>query len=84
MTSRSTGLQMVEGNNADVQTDTSSLEFPEVFSGVAGDFAELYSSYLEAPKQFFFMGFLTCLGTALADRLTLESEIAPQPRLYVV
>jgi hypothetical protein len=84
MTSRSTGLQVIKGNNDDVQTDTSSLEFPEVFSGVAGDFAELYSSYLEAPKQFFFMGFLTCLGTALADKLTLESEIAPQPRLYVV
>ena len=58
MTNRSARLQMVEGNNEDVKIDTSCLEFPKVLSGVAGDFAELYSSYLEAPKQFFFMGFL--------------------------
>ena len=34
--------------------------------------------------HFFYMGFLTCLGAALADRLTLASELEPQPRLYVV
>jgi hypothetical protein len=30
------------------------------------------------------MAFLVCLGIILAGRLTLNSEIAPQPRLYVV
>jgi len=61
------------------------LKFPGwVLSGVAGKFAELYSSYLESPKEFFYFSFLTCLGSALGDRLTLESEIAPQPRLYTI
>ena len=50
------------------------LSFPcYVMSGVAGDFAELYSSYLETPKEFLFISYLTCLGTTLANRLTLES-----------
>jgi hypothetical protein len=60
-------------------------EFPqEVMTGLAGDFAELYAAHLEAPKQFFFMSFLTCLGTLLADRVTLSSEVAPQSRLFVL
>ena len=59
-------------------------QFPDILSGVAGDFAQLYSSYLEAPLHFFYMAFLTCLGIVVADRLTLASEVAPQPRLYVV
>jgi hypothetical protein len=63
----------------------SHLAFPEeVMAGLAGDFAELYSRYLEVPKHFFYIGFLTCLGICLADRLTLASEVKPQPRFYVV
>lgn len=30
------------------------------------------------------MSYLTCLGTVLAKRLTLNSEISPQPRLYTL
>jgi hypothetical protein len=30
------------------------------------------------------MGYLTCLGAVLSKRLTLESEIHPQPRLYTL
>jgi hypothetical protein len=59
--------------------------FPSwVMAGVAGEFTDLYGSYLETPHPFLFMSFLTCLGTVLADRLTLESEIRPQPRLYTI
>ena len=60
------------------------LVFPDVMTGLAGDFARLYASYLEVPPHFLFMSFLTCLGSVLADRLTLDSEIVPQPRLYVL
>ncbi len=68
-----------------VQPEPVDLSFPEeIMSGVAGDFARLYSNYLEVPVHFFYMGFLTCLGAALADRLTLASELEPQPRLYTV
>lgn len=65
--------------------DKESSEFPSSsMAGVAGEFAELYSSYLEVPPHFFYMAFLTCLGTVVADRLTLASEVKPQPRLYVI
>ena len=58
--------------------------FPDIMDGAAGHFADLYSSYLESPKEFFYMSFLTILGSLLTGRLTLKSEIQPQPRLYVV
>jgi hypothetical protein len=59
--------------------------FPmSAIAGVAGEFAELYSSYLEPPKEFFYFSFLTCLGSVLSNRLTLDSEIRPQPRLYTI
>lgn len=59
--------------------------FPEhVMKGLAGEFADLYASYLEPPRVFFYFSFLTCLGAMLSGRLTLASEIAPQPRLYAI
>jgi hypothetical protein len=64
--------------------EESAGQFPDVMGGLAGDFANLYSSCLEVPKHFFFISCLVCLGILLAGRLTLKSEIAPQPRLYVV
>lgn len=57
---------------------------PEVLTGAAGEFARLYAAHLEAPTHFFFMSFLTCLGSVVSDRLTLRSELAPQPRLYTL
>jgi hypothetical protein len=59
--------------------------FPaHVMTKVAGDFAKLYSSYLESPPEFFYIAFLTCLGSVLSGRVTLESELKPQPRLYTL
>ena len=61
------------------------IMFPSgVMTGVAGDFANLYSQYLESPKEFFYFSFLTCLGSFLSDRLTARLEIAPQPRFYTI
>ena len=61
------------------------LDFPgHVMGGFAGEFATLYSSHLESPPQFFFMAALTNLGAVLCNRLTVESEIRPQPRLYTL
>ena len=63
--------------------DEQKLTFPyDVMAGAAGRFAEVYGSVLETPKEFLYMSYLTCLGTILSKRLTLASEIAPQPRLY--
>ena len=53
--------------------------FPDVIDGLAGDFATVYSSVLEVPPCFFFMSFLTCLGSIID--VTLATEIAPAPRL---
>jgi hypothetical protein len=59
--------------------------FPqEVLVGAAGKFAHILGSYLETPPAFLFMNYLALLGHIIGDRLTLESELAPQPRLYVV
>jgi hypothetical protein len=65
-------------------TDQDPLKFPPIMAGVAGEFADLYTSVLETPAHFLFISFLTCLGSFLANRLTLSSEIQAQPRLYVL
>ena len=62
-----------------------SAGFPrETIRGLAGEFANLYSTYLESPWSFFAFGFLTCLGNLISDRVTLASEIAPQARFFTV
>lgn len=70
--------------NGDVEQGSATLIFPDIMSGAAGTFAKLYSSFLEPPPHFFYIAFLTCLGSILSRKLTLRSEIRPQPRLYVV
>jgi hypothetical protein len=57
--------------------------FPhEVMSGFAGNLASLFSSYSEAPEQFYYFATMTGLGSVLSERIKIESQIAPQPRLY--
>jgi len=60
------------------------LEFPDIMSGLAGDFAQLYSEHLEPPKHFFYMTYLTCLGSLLSNKISLDSEVSPQPRIFLV
>jgi len=63
----------------------SPLAFPvHVMTGAAGYFAEVMGSYMEPPPHFFFMAYLTCLGSLLAGRVTLRSELRPEPRLYTI
>jgi hypothetical protein len=56
----------------------------EVMSGAAGLFANTYRDYLETPEAFLFMNFLTFFGHLISDKVTLESELRPQPRLYTI
>lgn len=68
-----------------ISTSSGGLEFPsESMSGVAGEFAKIYSSVLEVPVHFFFMSFLSCLGAILSDRIRLNTELDTQPRLYAI
>jgi len=66
------------------QENNPSLTFPDIMSGAAGDFAEVYSHHMEPPKHFFYMAYLTCLGNVLTKRLIINSEISPEPRYYIV
>ena len=56
----------------------------DLMTGTAGDFATVYSHYMESPAGFFYFAFLTILGNALADKITIQSELRPEPRLYTV
>lgn len=56
----------------------------DAYLGVAADFAALYAEYTEAPRPFLYFTFLAYLGTLTAHRVTLNSELRPSPRLYVV
>lgn len=61
------------------------IKFPyHIIDGAAGEYAKLYNSYLEPPLEFFYMSYLTCLGSAVANKLTVEGELSPQPRLYTL
>jgi len=57
---------------------------PSVFSGVCGEFAETFAKYVEVPKEFFFFSLLTSVGSSLAGKLTLRSELRPEPRFYIL
>ena len=69
----------------DIRNEQSGLDFPGcLMTGTAGDFAKLYSSYMEAPPVFLYFGFLSVLGSILSDKLILSSELRPEPRLYTI
>jgi hypothetical protein len=74
---------MTEQNH--IYEDNQSATFPdEVYTGAAGYFADVYSDYLEAPKQFLFMGYLTALGAVLSRSVRLNSLLDTQPRLFTL
>ena len=56
------------------------VSFPDIMQGVAGEFADTFSKYLEPPSHFFYVSFLTCLGSFIP--ISLESELRTQPRLF--
>lgn len=58
--------------------------FPDIMSGAAGRFADIYSSHLEPAPSFFFMSYLTCLGNLVADKVSLTSEASTPARLYTL
>lgn len=63
----------------------SSLAFPShVMTGAAGYFSKVLADCMEPPRHFFYMSYLACLGSILSNRITLKSEVQPQPRLYLV
>lgn len=60
------------------------LSFPAIIKGAAGDYAEAYSQITEAPKAFYYSCYLACLGSYLSGRITLNSILNVQPRIFLI
>lgn len=58
--------------------------FPDINAGVADEFADAYSEISEAPRQFYLMAYLTCLGSTLSIDIKIKTLLKVSPRLYVV
>ncbi|OPY72239.1 MAG: hypothetical protein A4E63_01272 [Syntrophorhabdus sp. PtaU1.Bin050] len=81
--------QVREADGQTLQTATPEsiidpLAFPDIMTGAAGEFASTYSNISEAPKHFYFMAYLTCLGSVLSGDVRLKSLLTVQPRLYTI
>ncbi len=61
-----------------------SLTFPNIISGCAGFFAEAYAAISESPIHFYYLAWLTCLGSYLSGKITLNTLLDVQTRLYVL
>ena len=60
------------------------LSFPvEIMSGPARDFTLLYDKYREAPQHFYYMSYLTVLGSVISDRVRMKNSNV-QPRLFTL
>jgi hypothetical protein len=78
------GISNLAKQLKDLELNQDPLQFPDIMTGLAGNFAEVYSACLEPPKHFFYMCFITCLGALLSGRVSLASELSPQTRLYTL
>ena len=58
--------------------------FPDIMSGAAGMFADVYSSHLESAASFFYTSYLTCLGNLIAGKVSLDSEASTPARFYTL
>lgn len=69
--------------NLKIESDKFSY-FPDIDAGVAGEFADAYSEISEAPRHFYLMAYLTCLGSVLSTDIKTKTLLKVSPRLYVV
>jgi hypothetical protein len=68
-----------------IKDPQASLSFPfQVMKGPAGYFARVYGNCMEAPQHFLFISYLICLGAYFAPKLTIQSLLKTQPRIYGV
>jgi hypothetical protein len=73
------------GQTMPQETEAKDLSFPyEIMRGTAADYATAYSDITEAPKHFYYMSYLTCLGSMLSGDVRLKTLLNVQPRLYTV
>ncbi len=60
------------------------LTFPDIMTGVAGAFAKAYAAISESPVHFYYLAWLTCLGAYLSGKITLNTLLDVQTRLYML
>lgn len=78
-----THTQKIDEPEPEPEIKTDSLPFPDgIMTGLAGNFATLFSTYLEPPQHFFFISYLVCLGSFIP--VSLESELRMQCRIYAL
>lgn len=71
-----------EFEECDIGNET---QFPDiVMTGAAGRFADTYSNYIESPKEFMFMSYLTLLGAYGSRLIKMDTVLNTQPRLFTV
>jgi hypothetical protein len=70
------------GNEAEVKE--SKIIFPKnAIQGFIKNFADLYSSHLETPYEFWIFNCVTCLGHIFI-RVQLNSQLPTEPRFYTI
>jgi len=71
------------GTVPDPPRPAETLALPDsAYMGLGREFADLYGPYLETPRSFLYLVFLTYFGAGIARKVTLNSELRPEPRLF--
>jgi hypothetical protein len=78
------GISVFTRQMKDLEPNNNPLQFPDIMSGAAGDFAGAYSAISESPKHFYYLAWLTCLGSYLSGKVTLDTMLNVQTRLYML
>lgn len=59
------------------------IEFPEIYNGLAGEYADLLEHRTEVPKRFWFIAFLVCLSAIFGPRIEMVGNYE-HPQLFVI
>lgn len=77
---------VVSEAQAEAPTETTAPGLPlfpeDAAVGICADIARVFADRLEAPFEFWYASALTCLGAGISGCITLDTALAPQPRLY--
>ena len=81
---RRTATKNHNPSKSKLSSKTLNSPIPKIMDGAAGDFAEAYAAISESPVHFYYLAYLTCLGSHLSGKITLNTLLNVQPRLYTL
>ncbi len=71
--------------NEDLNVGQLNLIYPrDTFRGLIKECADVYSTYLESPYEFWVFNWATIIGSMYAQKVLIPSQLKTQPRLYCV